>query len=333
MPQVSAAHFSRFLDTDPDANIYLFYGEERFFYEELLARVIDHIFPNRSDRDLNLQQFYGTENSLGEILSACVAYPMFAGKKIVIAKEFDKLPINEPDSFISYINNPQPSTILILTAEKWGKTKFHQNILERSVAVNCKSLSVGDLYHWVEEKLKRSEMQTDRTTITFLIENIGNNLLRLNLEIEKLINFAGPGKKIDFDTVATVTGFTRDVSIFNFQKALGNRDLKKSMRTGIQLLEQGEVLSAILPMIVNFFRRIWVVKYLLSKNLNRNKILQELNGHPYAFNDIFASVGNFSERQIMAIMKTLEESELALKTSMKKELSILTMVCYHICKN
>jgi DNA polymerase-3 subunit delta len=176
-------------------------------------------------------------------------------------------------------------------------------------------------------------MQTDRTTITFLIENIGNNLLRLNLEIEKLINFAGPGKKIDFDTVATVTGFTRDVSIFNFQKALGNRDLKKSMRTGIQLLEQGEVLSAILPMIVNFFRRIWVVKYLLSKNLNRNKILQELNGHPYAFNDIFASVGNFSERQIMAIMKTLEESELALKTSMKKELSILTMVCYHICKN
>jgi len=333
MPQLNVTQFNQFLAGNPDACIYLFYGEERFFYEELLDRLVNYVFKEKSDRDLNFQQFYGTENSLSEILTACVAYPMFTSKKIVVVKEFDKLVLTEPDSLIKYVQNPLPSTTLVLMAEKWPKTKTYQEIQKISVAVNCRSLSTGDLYRWVEEKLKNAKMPFEKTTIGFLIENIGNNLLRLNLEIEKLISFVGPTGKIDFETVASVTGFTRDVSIFNFQKALGKRDLSKSLKTGIQLLEQGEVLSAILPMVVNFFRRIWVVKYLSSKNQSQQKILEQLNGHPYAYSDIFANIGNFTERHILKILRTLEQSEVDLKTSTKKELSILTLVCYHICKN
>ena len=333
MPQVSATNFGRFLAGNPDAALYLFHGEERFFFEELLERIISHVVPAKADRDFNLQQFYGTENSLGEILSACVAFPMFAGKKLVVVKEFDKLAIPEPDSLLQYIKNPPGSTILVLTAEKLPGTKLYKQLFENAVSVNCRSLSTGDLYQWVEDKLKQAEVTSDRNTIAFLVENIGNNLLRLNLELEKLIIYTGTPGNLDFDTVSLVTGFTRDVSIFNFQKALGNRDLNNSLKTGIQLLEQGEALAAILPMIVNFFRRIWVVKFLSKKGHNRKKILGQLNGHPYAYNDIFNSIGNFSENEILTILKTLEEGEIDLKTSLKKDLSILTMVCYHICKN
>ncbi len=333
MPQISVNQFGRFLAGTPKACNYLFYGEERFFFDELLEQLLAFVFQNKSDRDLNFQQFYGTENSLGEILSACVAYPMFSNNKLIVVKEFDKLNIAEQDSFLKYIKNPQPSTLLVLLAEKWPKTKFYQEIQNHAVAVNCRSLSVGDLYDWVEGKLKKTEIKFDKATVGFLIENIGNNLLRLNLEIEKLVSFVGPGGDIDIETVSAVTGFTRDVSIFNFQKALGSKDLNKSLKTGIQLLEQGEALSAILPMLTNFFRRIWLVKYLSLKNQSQTKILEQVKGHPYAYNDIFASIGNFTEGQILMILKMFEESEIALKTSMKKELSILTLVCYHICKN
>ena len=92
-------------------------------------------------------------------------------------------------------------------------------------------------------------------------------------------------------------------------------------------------MSAVLPMLTNFFRRIWTVKYLQSKNQSRSKILEQMKGHPYAYQDVFNSIGNFGEQRLVTILKMLEDSELELKTSIKKELSILTMVCYHICKN
>jgi len=333
MPQVSVTQFGKFISGDPVNSIYVFYGEERFFFDILLAQLGDFVFKNKSDRDLNWHQFYGTENTLGEVLSTCVSYPMFADRKLVIVKEFDKLVMTEADSFLKYVHNPHPSTILVLMAEKWQKTKLFMEIQQNAVTVNCRTLSMGDLYKWVENKLKDAGIQFEKPTIGFLIENIGYNLLRLNLEIEKLINYVGTGGKINIDTVSAITGFTRDVSIFNFQKALGSRNLSKSLETGLLLLEQGELLSAILPMLGNFFRRIWVVKYLTRKNQNQKQILKQLNGHPYAYNDIFASIGNFSDRQIEMILRMLEESELLLKTSMKKELSILSMVCYHICKN
>jgi len=333
MPQISLTQFDKFLNGKPEAANYLFFGEERFFFDDLLTRLKDFVFQNKADQDLNLQQFYGTENSTGEILSACVAYPMFASRKLVIVREFDKMIINEQDSFLRYIQNPQPTTVLALIAEKWPKAKFYEEIQKNSVSIHCKSLSTGDLYQWVEEKLNKAGMRYDKTTIGFLVENIGNNLLRLNLEIEKLISFVGPGGALNTENVSTVTGFTRDVSIFNLQKALGGRDLTKSLKTGIQLLEQGEVMSAVLPMLTNFFRRIWTVKYLVSKNQSQSKILEQLKGHPYAYHDVFSSVGNFSEQRLLTIFEMLEESDLALKTSIKKELSILTMVCYHICKN
>ena len=220
-----------------------------------------------------------------------------------------------------------------MIAEKWPKAKFYEEIQKNSVSIYCKSLSTGDLYQWVEEKLNNAGMHYDKTTIGFLVENIGNNLLRLNLEIEKLISYTGPGGMLNFENVSAVTGFTREVSIFNLQKALGSRDLKNSLKTGIQLLEQGEAMSAVLPILTNFFRRIWAVKYLVSKNQSQAKILEQLKGHPYAYHDVFNSIANFTEQRLLTIFKMLEDSDLALKTSMKKELSILTMVCYHICKN
>ncbi len=333
MPQVSVAQFRRFLSGDPESSIYVFYGEERFFFDELLVQLSDFVFKNKSDRDLNYHQFYGTENTVGEVLSACVSYPMFADRKLVVVKEFDKLGMTDTESFIKYIHNPHPSTLLVLMAEKWQKTKIFIEIQQNAVVVNCRTLSMGDLYNWVENKLTTAGIQFEKPTIGFLIENIGYNLLRLNLELEKLISYVGTGGKINIDKISAITGFTRDVSIFNFQKALGSRDLHKSLETGLLLLEQGVMLSAILPMLGNFFRRIWVVKYLNRKNQSQKKILEQLNGHPYAYNDIFASIGNFNDQQIELILKMLEESELLLKTSMKKELSILTMVCYHICKN
>jgi len=331
MKQVSVSAFDQYIQNPIKDNLFVIYGEERFFHDSLLAKIESAHFKNKADRDLNYHIFYGTENSVSDILSACLSFPMLAERKLVVVKEFDSLQITDKDSFLKYITNPQSTTTLALIAEKFGVNKFQKDILSKAVTIRCKNLNPSDIYQWSFEKFKGAKIKADNNSIAFLIENIGTNLLRINLEIEKIINYLGPEETLTVEKVSKITGFTRDVNIFNFQKSLASKNLKTGLKICYHLLEQGESMAAILPMIFIFFRRMWAVKQLLEKNFSEKHILDILGGSSYAYRDIFATHGNFSYQHLQLIFEKILEAEIQLKTTQKAKESILTILSYFIC--
>jgi DNA polymerase-3 subunit delta len=331
MKQVSIASFDKYIENPIKDNLFIIYGEERFFHDSILTKIEERHFDNKADRDLNYHIFYGSESTVSEILSACLSFPMFTERKLVVVKEFDTLQITDKDSFLKYISNPQSTTTLVLIAEKFGVNKFQKEILNQSISIRCRNLSTGDIYQWSIEKFKNAKINASKDSIAFLVENIGSNLLRLNLEIEKIKNYLGPDESLTLEKVSKITGFTRDVNIFNFQKSLAAKNLKHCLKIGYHLIEQGESLAAILPMIFIFFRRMWVVKQLFEKNHSEKSILGILGGSSYAYRDIFATHTNFSYQHIHLIFNKLLEAEVQLKTSQKSAESILTILSYFIC--
>jgi DNA polymerase-3 subunit delta len=256
---------------------------------------------------------------------------MLSERKLVVVKEFDSLQISDRESFIKYVSKPQSTTTLVLIAEKFGTNKFQKDILEHAVSVRCKNLNTGDIYQWSFDRFKNAKINVNKDSIAFLIENIGANLLRLNLEIEKIKSYLGPEETLTLEKVSKITGFTRDVNIFNFQKSLASKNLKSSLKIGYLLLEQGESMAAILPMIFIFFKRMWAVKQLLEKNHSEKQILVLLGGSSYAYREIFATHSNFSYQHIQLIFEKLLDAELQLKTTQKATESILTILSYIIC--
>ncbi len=333
MKKLSVTSFSKYLATAPPDILYIFYGEERFFIDQLIMELENFIFKEQPDKQINCHTFYGTENNLGEIISTCMSYSMFGTKKLVVVKEFDKFKSNALDSLIKYVLHPQKSTVLVFTAEKWGKTKVYQEILEQAVSVPCHPLREEQVYDWLYNKVKNANIKAERESILFLIENIGSNLLRLNTEIDKILSYIGPGGKLTMDLAAQLTGFSREVNIFNFQKSLAEKKLEPSLKIGMQLLEQGEVLAGILPMLYGFFRKIWMVRSLRAQKLNTNQILERLDGKMYFYKDIFVAEQKFTLEQIKNVMERLLDAEVQIKTSQKPMESILTMLCYYICQN
>jgi DNA polymerase III subunit delta len=334
MKKVTVPAFSKFLAVPAEENLFVFYGEERFFIDRLITDLEVHLFKGKSaaaDRPYNSQTFYGTENTLAEIISACMSFSMFSEKKLVIVKEFDRLKLGDGEPFSQYIRHPQKSTVLVLTAEKWGTSKVYQEILQQAVSVQCKPLPENELYTWLSAKVKDANIKIDRESLLFLIENIGNNLLRLNTEIEKIVNYTGPGGTVNLDLVTQLTGFSRELNIFNFQKSLALRNLTQSLKIGLRLLEQGEALAGILPMLSGFFRKIWLVRSLRSKNLKTGDILQQLGGTTYSYQDVLVAAERFTALQIQASLEEILQAEIQLKTSQKSHDSILTMLCYNIC--
>ncbi len=331
MKQVSVSSFNQYIDNPIKENLFVIYGEERFFHDSLLTKIVDRHFKNKADKDLNYHVFYGTEASVSDILSACLSFPMLTDRKLVVVKEFDTLQISDKESFLKYISNPQSTTTLVLIAEKFGVNKFQKDIMSHAVSIRCRNLSSGDIYQWSSEKFRSANIKTTNDCIAFLVENIGSNLLRLDLEIEKIKNYLGTEDTLTLEKVSKITGFTRDANIFNFQKSLAAKNLKACLKIGYHLLEQGESMAAILPMIFIFFRRMWVVKQLLEKNHSEKNILDLLGGSSYAYRDVFSTHSNFSYQHIKLIFEKILDAELQLKTTQKSPESILTILSYFIC--
>lgn len=333
MPNISINQFIKNLQDFDEKKIFVFHGSEMFFIDFLLDIITARSFKNPSDKDLNYHKFYGSENGLAEILAACMSYPMLAENKLVIVKEYDRLKLkkDEEESLHKYFDNPPTSTRLVLTAAKMDNKSLTQKLLKNSVSVQCKNLSTGELYAWVAKRYQDTGIEVERETISFLIENIGNDLLRLNQEVEKSIDFAGESKKVSLELISELTGFNREVNVFNFQRVLGERNLKESLKIGLQLFEQQNAIELIIAMIYRFFKQVIVIKQLTIKGMSKNEILKKTGEREFALKDAFASIDHFTMTELIFIFDKIQEADLFLKSSERKKESIITMLCYYIC--
>lgn len=328
---LSVQTFEDHLKKDSVKPVYLVYGEERFFQASILEVLKKEVFGDTGGVALNYHQFYGTENTLSEVLSACLGFPMLSDKKMVVVKDFGKLAGSEQETFRKYIENPHLHTVLVLITDKLQNTKIYKTLQQHAELINCRLLTGDDLYRWVRNRFSETGRTIENEAVVFLIENIGNNLLRLNFEIDKILDYRSDSGEIRLDDIAEISGFTREVNIFSLQKALGSKDLEQSLRLGIYLLEQGQVLAAMIPMLFIYFRRMWVVGRLVRQNMSREQILGRLKGNPYAYRDVFACFSNFTDSQLTGILAHLEKADLELKTSQKDEKSIFSMICLQVC--
>lgn len=332
MPDLTLNQFNSHIDKGELNSLYLFWGPETYFHDISLTSLEKKVIPDSTAKSFNYHLFYANDSSINEIIATCISFPMMSDKKLVVVKHFDKMTIGDKDAFIKYIQNPQESTVLVLTAETWGKTKLHSEYKKNAISVKCKALYDKEVYQWVKFKFAEKNITADEEAMSFLIENVGFNILRLNVEIEKLSNLVAQDKVLSKDIVEEITGFSKDVNIFNLQHELGQRDLKNALQLGLKLLEQGETLASMLPMIYLFFKRMWIVKEMLNLGKAQKQILSELGGNAFYYRDIFKFHKNFSPSNFSTIFRNLEQSEILLKTSQKREDSILTMIIYNICK-
>ena len=322
------------MDNLSQAKIFVFHGPESFLIDYMVEKIVTISFTNPSEKDLNFHKFYGTETSVSEILSACLSYPMLAERKLIIVKEFDRIKMSkdEDESFKKYIEKPLDSTRLIITANKIDSSGTTKKLIQNSISVQCKNLSPAEIYTWVAKKYRDLNIEVEKEAISFLIENIGTDMLRLNQEIEKSIAFTGEARNVSLELISELTGFNREVNIFNFQRMLGGRNLESSLKIGLQLLEQQNAIEGILAMLYRFFKQVIVLKQLQSKHLPRVEIAKKLNQPEYRLKDAYASINNFTMYELKYIFDKIEETDMLIKSTDRNKESLITMLCYYICQ-
>jgi DNA polymerase III subunit delta len=303
---------------------YLLLGKEKYFHDQVIQALSDVLFTDRSSRGLNRIVLHGTENSLADVVGASLSYPMMSEYKLVIVKDFNNIKSADSDAYLRYLDNPQKSNILVLSCESAANNKVFNATKNKAAIVDCKPIADHKTVQWLKERITERSMQISLSALSMLAEYTGNNLLTIDHEINKIIEYKSDHSEITENDIIAVTGMSKEYNVFTLQKALGSKNLNQGFKIGKKLMDSGENINLILAVIFSFFKKVWIV----SNSTN----YMELKLSDYQLKEIKNVQKNFDSISLEKILNLLNSLDRALKNSTLSDLAVLHSLCYNICR-
>ncbi len=313
-------------------SVYLLSGAEKYFQDEVIGTLASQLFPDKGSRDLNEITLYGTENSQADILTQFSSYPMLAEKKLIVVRDFEKMKIEDPETFEKYLIKPPKFSVLILCVTEEPKNKFFNKIKSTATVVNCKPIYENQLPQWIKQYCQAAGFSITNEAAHFLVANIGTNILTIKNEIEKVISFKADQTAISVDDLQATSGLYREANVFALQKALMQRNLAKSLAIAHQLLEAGIDSTMINAILFSFFRKALIVSALKRQGKAPKQIAQKMKLADFQMRDINQALQKFSFLQLKKVVQWCSQFDRMQKGIEPSPISSLELLCYQICR-
>ena len=241
--------------------VYWLEGEEEFYIDKVIDYAEHHIL-NESEASFNLSIFYGKDANWADVINACRRYPMLAEKQVVLLKEAQQM--RDVEKLESYIGNPLGSTIFVVSYKEKkldARKKFAKLIKEKGVLVTTKKMYDRELPEWTQELLQSKGLTIAPKALALLTDHIGNDLTRIENEIDKLSVNLGKRTGITEDDIEQFIGVSKDFNVFELQSAMAAKDLARSIRI-IQYFEanpKAAPIQLVLPSLYSFFSKVFMI--------------------------------------------------------------------------
>lgn len=250
--------------------VYWLQGEEFFFIDKVTDYAEHHLLPE-SEADFNLTIFYGRDSSWQDVINACRRYPMFAERQVVLLKEAQAM--KDLEKLESYLEKPLSSTILFVAYKDKkvdGRTKLARVIKEKCVSLTTQKIYDNKLPDWTNQLVNSKGLTIHPKALLLLIDHLGNDLGRINNEIDKLALNLGKRIQITEDDIEQYIGVSKEFNVFELQSAIGQKDLYKAMRI-IQYFAanpKAGSIQMVLPSLYAFFSKVHIIFGISSQDEN-----------------------------------------------------------------
>jgi len=295
--------------------VYLFFGEEPYF-NDVLINYIEHNILEDTEKEFNQVVVYGREVSPRDITDLARRFPMMGNYQVVIVKEAQA--IKNFEELEVYFDTPLDTTILAIgyKYKKLDKRKsFYKKLAKRKdvVLFESKKLSDYQVPGWIEKNVQKLGYRINPVATELLSEHLGNDLGKISNELNKLAINLEKGSMITEDEIEKNIGISKDFNIFEFQKALRQRNAVKAHRivNYFEANPKEHPLQMISVMLHNYFMKVFLYHYV--RNLKPNEIAAELGVNPYFVRDYQHAANVFSPQKIKYIISQIRTLDLKSK--------------------
>lgn len=290
--------------------VYWLEGEEPYHIDKLTNYAEHELLPPEQT-SFNLTIFYGKDSKADDVLNACRRYPMFAEKQVVILKEAQQM--KEIEKLETYITKPLASTIFIVAHKDKkldGRGKLAKHLKGNAVVVTTKKLYDNELPEWTLNLIGTKGLEIKPKALHLLIEHLGNDLQRIENEIDKLIVNLKGRKQISEDDIESYVGVSKEFNIFELQAAIVNKDLPTALKILNYFASNPKAapIQLVLPTLYAFFSKLYAVS--ASNTRDENAVASILGLKGFFAKQYVQAMQRFSFAEVEKVLILLQHYNL-----------------------
>ncbi len=322
---------------------YFFHGEESYFADLFVDELVSLLAPSGGP-DFRIDRFYLDETKWGEILDAARTAPfLFSPWRVIVVRAPERKPdaekgrekegklvsAAEEKLLARYFADPASRTVLVLVLpgrhQKGNAAVRFLSSLPGVVVKDAKPLKEWEVAKWMDAKARSLGKALAPDAASRLLELVGNDLRRLDNELEKLAVFVDEEKVIAAGAVDQATAWVRNFDPFELDNALEEGDVRKCLIALNLMLNEGEKPEQILSRLSGFVRNVLAAKVRLSERTrDRKEVFKDFypqiseswrDLYQRKFAAFFAIVDGLSMADVGRLLEALTETDVRIKST------------------
>ena len=207
--------------------------------------------------------------------------------------------------------------------------RIRETLGEYSTVIELARVEEDEGMRWVVERAAKEAVKVDAEAARELVDALGSDMMLVSNELEKLILFVGPKKRITIGDVETMVLAAKQRSLYELTDAISSKERVRALSVLDALLasEQGEE-AAIghIYMLARTFRQMLVI---LEKNVRDSRAIwqvlwQGFRMPPFAAEDLIKQARRYkSRRELTRSIRLVARADLELRSSPANKLLVL----------
>lgn len=301
---------------------YLVVGDD-LLKREAVVRKLHQRLEKLGDLSFNLDVLDGATCNGTEAVSACNTIPFASEKRLVQINDADKLKKAASEALVAYLEQPCPSTVLLLLAEKLAKnTRLYKAVaaLGKQAIIDCaapKSYKMGEHV--------RAMAPSHGITITAggaakLVELAGTDTVRLDTELRKLALAHRGADPVNENEVMALVADTSTVKPWELTDAFAARDLARCLAYLPRV--EGSAPIAVLSMCTTRIRELMCARAVLARGGGSAQVAAELGLPDWKVKNHIGWARRFSDAELRAALRCSMETERAMKSGTPQDAAL-----------
>jgi DNA polymerase III delta subunit len=249
-----------------------------------------------------------------EAVAACNALGLFSdGGRLVVVEGVESWRPPDVEAVEAYLGDASPGAVLALCAHATPKSGALAALVgKRGQVLSYDVPRPRSPSAWVAGEFKRLGLEVDADAARALVEIVGDDVLMLASEIEKIATWAA-GRPVGVREIAALAVPAREVEAWAVTDAWGARDLPAAMAACEAALEQKEPFSIAVGL-ASHVARVRAAQLLAEEGLGAREVAKRLGlRSEYPARKALAQSENYSREELDAAIVRLAELDAAIK--------------------
>lgn len=292
--------------------VYILMGEEPFFMDRITDLLLENVL-SESEKDFNQMIMYGADTDAAMIINAARRFPMMSEYQLVVVREAQL--VRDIELLTNYVKSPLKSTVLVINYKY--KTLDRRKTLasatdKTGILFESKKIPDYKMPAFIVSFMQQRSIGIDPKAAQMLSDFLGNDLSRLNKELDKLVLILPEkaAKRITPELIEQNIGISKEYNNFELIKALAVKDVLKANRIA-QYFEKNPKSNPIqmtLPVIFNYFSNLLICYY--TKDRSETGIMTALGLRgTFQVKDYMTGLRNYPAMKVFNLISDIRTTD------------------------